>query len=76
MRREHDRRRIEGGHDVRAAAIEPLLDNRVSQRPELSREPRAGFRFAPGRRININERTRESDRVERQFHTLVIGDGF
>jgi hypothetical protein len=63
VRREHDRRFIERGEDVEAAALDRHLANRVAESAQPVSEPDSGRVLAAGRGIDVDQRAREDDRL-------------
>ena len=63
VRGEHDRRIVERREDVGAAALDRLLEDRVAERAQLPAEPLPRLGLAAGRRVDVDERSREGDGV-------------
>ena len=63
VRGEHHRRIVDRREDVGAAALDRLLGDVVAERAQTLREPAARVRLAAGRRIDVDERSRERDKV-------------
>ena len=61
VRRENNDRIVDGCEDVGAAARDFLLAHVVAERGEPRREPLAGLGLAACRRVDVDERSRESE---------------
>ena len=63
VRGEHHLRIVDRREDVGAAALDRLLDDVVAERAQPPGEPAARLCLAAGRRIDVDERSRERERV-------------
>src|SRR5205823_4436178 len=67
VRRQDDLRRIDHRKNVEPASIDWLLADGEAAVPQEPRQPPAGLRFASRRRIDVDERPCELNRIQQLY---------